>query len=397
MQGNKRIHKSAIAAIVLIILAVCVLAAIVVLSLQNLNAPNPGQLWERERERELERNPLGTLGTLAADFLTVPVSETADRLVDVRDDWPIREILLPAAVPTDNPWPHQTPTLSVEGTIAAAALRGARIYYCYVMQDGVWNIVIESIVADGTGPRQRVIPWGTHWPVILGFDATQEGNFLFLILEFREDGEAVFFAEYRAEEGRFRYRDISHQLTTGDGQFWASQAVFDLEGNLVLTAVIEGESILYIIGANGVRRGRIPLYPREEGQLVRTGDGRIFTQRHGTGNRGGVLMEIDMASGRAGNTFPFLAYGLWAREIHSAQGLSVFDLYFELEDEYGARRLYGYRLATEERIPLFTWEDKAIDPQPGDILRLLADGRIAIFRWWGEAEQKQTDLLILSS
>ena len=381
MQGRGRIDKSAVFAILGIILASILFIIVVLLSFQGRETAS--------REQASEGRVASFFREAVPGFFAASLSDSRERLFENRE---------PEGETAPNPAPprgeDENTLLSIEGAIGGAALLGNRIYYTYVERGAAWNIVIEGVTPGGATLRETSLPWGETWPIILGFSAIQGGNFLFLILELHEGGQTLFYAEYDAQTGVLRPRDITPLLPEASEQFWVSRVLFDSAGNLVFSATIDGETALYIVGRDGRLRGRVDLDLIEGGQLAKTGCGRIFSQNRGPGDRGGVLTEIYMERGVQGNTFPFLSYGAWAWEIHSAKPNAPFDLYFELE-EGGVRSLFGYRLATGERELLFTWEAAGLYPRRGDLMRLLADGRIVLFQWRDDPGEQRTDLLIL--
>ena len=381
MQGGGQVNKGAVFAILGIILASILLIIIVLLSFQGRETAS--------REQASEGRVAAFFRETVPGFFAASLTDGRERLFEHRE-------ANGKAAP--NPAPllgeDENLLLSIAGAVGGAALLGNRIYFSYVERGAYWNIVVEGVTPGGASLRQTSLPWGETWPVILGFSATQEGNFLFLILELHEGGETLFLAEYDTQAGTFRPRDITHLLSEASEQLWVSRVLFDSAGNLVFSAVIDGETALYILGRDGRLRGRVELDLIEGGQLAKTGCGRIFSQSRGPGERGGVLTEIDMERGVQGNAFPFLNYGDWAWEIHSAKPNAPFDLYFELEED-GVRSLFGFRLATGERELLFTWGTEGLYPRRGDLIRFLADGRIVLFQWRDAPGEQRTDLLIL--
>ena len=340
----------------------------------------------------------------------------------------------------ETPEPLQPPTpaiqeipqgdaiVEVEGTLSAVVTQGGWAYYCRA-EDG--EILVGRLSTDGTHEILIEHPWDWEWPMILGFDVTEEGDFLFFIEDWEwddsffddwdeeawenldpEDDEAwealwdemswgdesrtYLYVRYHAATETFTVIDVTETLGLDDGTAWMEGTFFDSEGNLAVTVFKEEGMAIYILGGDGALRGVI-----EEGwvELARTRDGRIVSaESDWDANFQNIwtFREIDMSRGDWGEPLSVLQEDGWLWEKFSAPRDALFDLFLDFRSDGGAF-LYGFNMETGELTRLFNWEDRETSDSPLEwVGGITGDGSVVIYRWLDSGDRFWTELRILT-
>jgi len=281
-------------------------------------------------------------------------------------------------------YPQDEVRLSIEEFIDTIAVQGDGIYYSYTG----WNfIAVTRISADGTEEQRIEIEWDSWEPWINAFEVTSDGNFLFLLHEFEEDGEIVYFLRYNAADSTLTYQNISDQLSLDLNTLWIHTIVFDADGNIFLH--VPDNDTIYILDREGIYRGRVDLgdfwvaeaFQIRDGQIALLGRDEDFDL---------VLKGIDLEANTLTEITAFDPALMWLWGAYSGQNSTEFDLFldFEYDDVYG---LYGYNIQTGELTFLFDWEETGIIPDWDTDIVFMEDDRVAALqrhstrnRFWSE-------------
>ena len=328
----------------------------------------------------------------------------------------------------ETPEPLQPPTpaiqeilqgdvvVEVEGTLGSVVIQGGWVYYCRT-ESG--EVLVGRFNTDGTHEILVEQSWDWVWPMVIGFDVTEEGNFLFLLEDwdwddwddwddddwdnidlgqyrFREENRNYIYAIVNAATGNLETLDLTATLALDVGTAWMDKAFFDREGNLAVTVFKEEGMAIYILGRDGTLRGVIE---EDWVELARTRDGRIVSvESDWDADFQNVwsFREIDMSRGDWGETLSVLQEDGWLWEKFSAPRDAPFDLFLDFRSGEGAF-VYGFAIESGELTRLFNWEDVEKSYWPRDwVGGITGDGSVVTYRWLDSGNRFWTELRIVT-
>ena len=259
------------------------------------------------------------------------------------------------------------PAYPVQGATAL----GEMIYYWYV--NSAPDIVIVSMLADGSDKQETRIPTQGFAVDIGGMQITDDGYYKIVRNEFHEnDSNVVIYGMYDQQGAEVYSRDLSNIVTPNRASVLLEQAVFTEDGNLALTVWGDRGTELYLFNIESTSPGPLSIDNTQLGfhSIVKLRDGRVMAL-HRDGDRN-YLQEIDFAAGDWGEVTPLPIRN--ARKLLPAMDSQPFDLLVD-DGSY----LYGYTFETETQTPLISWIEAEISTVHNYHIGQLAGERVFLF------------------
>jgi len=295
----------------------------------------------------------------------------------------------------------------VDGHIDGTFAHGDRVYYYFVEHDNppegvnweTWvpdppRIVVASVAADGSDPRQVVIPMDGDGSSarVTGMRVTAGGNYAMILMNHTWDGVtsgfSVIYAEYSPAGELVFSEELEHIVPQGTSWFHIEDTIFLEDGNIVLLGSGDRGSIVTLLGEDRSLRGQMEQdWIRS---LTQTADGRILVldmEFEGDTFRE-VLREVDFATGDWGESFSLSSVNI--RNLYPARSGDPFDLL--LSDD---NHLYGYNLETGEQTRLLNWIESGVAASHF-AMDFLADGQFAILVSDWRADDWTSELIVLN-
>jgi len=356
---------------------------------------------------------IALIAVAVALFVNVSVAEPRD--IEIKEEPPIAELDEPRIETSEDVSSSEEEgndtsqpggdsiSLTIEEHVLASAMQGDGIY----LLSGASGALTVIRVSTEDGDMQTMeIPWGEWWPWVEAFSVTDDGNFLFLFLEYDLDtGQEIYLlAEYDATTGDLTYQDVTAAMGIDPMEDWVASAIFDPAGNLIFSEwSADGDEAFFVLGRDGSFRGEVDLegfsfWPpvrARDGQMVMLGWGASWDDAFGN-----VLREIDADTVSLSEEVLFSDSDLhtdssrlrmWS--IYGAEPGAPFDLYVDVTIE-GEHILHGFDLATGELTLLFDWEELAVVPDWGDDVFFLANRRIAVLEHLNRRDNFWAELTI---
>jgi len=276
--------------------------------------------------------------------------------------------------------------------IQGATAFGEDIYYWYV--NSAPDIVIVSMMADGSDKQETRIPVQGFDASIGGVKITDDGCYKVVLNEFHEGrGNIVVYNMYDQQGEQVYSRDLSDIISPNRASVILEQAVFAEDGNLALSVWGERGTELFLFDSEGTSKGTLSLGNNQMGfhNLVKLRDGRVMAlHRDGESN---YLQEVDFTIGDWGEETPLPIRN--ARKLLSAMDDRPFDLLVD-DGSY----LYGYSFETETKTPLISWIEAGITSARSYHIGQLADERVFVFNMvstpLGDTFRYNTELYVLT-
>jgi len=278
--------------------------------------------------------------------------------------------------------------------VGGVQVYGDRIFFSYVEHDTA-NIVITSMLADGSNQQRTAIPTETSNVHIAGFRITDEGHFAFLIandafraLDMPASAFAVY-AEYDSQGREIVSQDLTNIIYPDPQGAFVSLGFFTDEGNIVLGAQEDGKRVFHLFDSERTHIGRLETGYSSQA-ITQLQDGRVVVLKVDWDSYSHELREIDFAAGDWGETFPLTANGV--RNLFPARSEEPFDLLID-----DGSHLIGYVFATGEQTPLLNWIEAGLAAQWGYQAVFLPDGSISVLvsDWGGDGGDWRTELITM--
>ncbi|MCL2827207.1 MAG: extracellular solute-binding protein [Oscillospiraceae bacterium] len=291
------------------------------------------------------------------------------------------------------------PDISEDIQIQGSVVHGDRIFYYYIEHydpgpDTDWDnwvpvppqIVIASMLADGTDQRQITIPAAADSAQIPGLRMTEDGNVALLVLNSSwtmQGGEhTLSYMEYDLQGNRVAYQEIQGVIPAGSDWFSVDQAFFADDGYIVLSAWGERGMDIFLLDSNLSLTGQLEMESGTQG-ITQLRDGRVVMMAWEEDDRQNwvnVLREIDFEAGNWGETITFSVTNV--RQMFPVRDGDPFDLLID-----DGTHLFGYTLATGERALILNWIESELTADWGYYVGFLDDGRISVLsnEWVSDA------------
>lgn len=296
----------------------------------------------------------------------------------------------------------QTDAEQIQGSFA----HSGRIYYWYtewnhpadVDEDFDWetfepgppNLIIESILPDGSDAQRTVIPAPTDSVNISALHITEAGHFAMILMSQERDGSGSRTSVLYSEFGRDGNTILTEELDgIGSGADWfhIGSAVFAEEGIVILASENHGNTA-FVLDNNRRLIGQIDT--NFSHILSQTADGRVVVfEQDFDGDSS--LRAVDFAAGDWGDTFAISASHI--QNLYPAREGDSFDV---LVDD--GINLIGYNLATGTRTGILNWIETGLAAGWGYHLGFLEDGRISVLHsgWDDARDDWHSELMLLT-
>lgn len=266
------------------------------------------------------------------------------------------------------------------GYIGTTTLKGDFLYFSESVYDPEKSITVSKIKKMDINTPDTVEEINVQPPELDGYQSSlsafnldNEGNFyiVYYVAPPYEEGASydatdytTYLVKYDSNMNMVYERDLKEMFVDQNNSYVGQ---FEISKDGVIYAA--SNSVIYVIGADGVPIKNIHCQSNWISGFVQTEDGRIFFGRQNNTGAGMELVEIDTTNYTLGNTFKNLPD--MNGRISSGKEGKVFVC--------GSSYLYEYDLNTQEATPVLSWLDSYVTADYVQGITQLSDGNFMLY------------------